>query len=154
MDNYINVTGLVGIRVIDRHCRIVCRFHSEIKISLKSRVVVRGRQKGLICGIERGGTINTKRVLHILRVQGVSSTAFDGRDSFDITFATEGVNMKGSIQVVKGRIEEAAGALAGNDKLRAKGQTDQSVGHIKQVAQKGVRQVEKAVGKILDKAAK
>lgn len=40
MDNYINATGLVGIRVIDRHCRIVCRFHSEIKISIKSPVVI------------------------------------------------------------------------------------------------------------------
>ena len=62
--------------------------------------------------------------------------------------------MKGSIQVVKGRIEEATGALAGNDKLRAKGQADQSVGHIKQAAEKGIRQVEKAMGKMLDKAAK
>ena len=29
--------------------------------------------------------------------------------------------MKGSIDTVKGHIEEAAGALVGNDKLRAKG---------------------------------
>ena len=62
--------------------------------------------------------------------------------------------MKGTVQVVKGRIEEAAGALAGNAKLRATGQSDQSVGHIKQVAEKGIRQVEKTFGKILDKAAK
>ena len=44
--------------------------------------------------------------------------------------------------------------LTGNDKLRAKGQTDQSVGHIKQAAEKAIEQVEKSVGKILDKAAK
>jgi len=62
--------------------------------------------------------------------------------------------MKGSTKVVKGRIEEAAGALTGNDRLRAKGQTDQSVGHIKQAAEKAIEQVQKSVGKILDKAAK
>ena len=54
--------------------------------------------------------------------------------------------MKGSTKIVKGRIEEAAGALTGNDKLRAKGQTDQAVGHVKQAAEKGVR-------KIVDKVA-
>ena len=49
--------------------------------------------------------------------------------------------MKGSTKVVKGRIEEAAGALTGNDRLRAKGQTDEAVGHVKQTAERGVRQV-------------
>ncbi|MEI8138378.1 MAG: CsbD family protein [bacterium] len=62
--------------------------------------------------------------------------------------------MKGLTKVLKGRIEEAAGALTGNDKLRAKGQTDQSVGHIKQAAEKVIGQFEKSVGKILDKAVK
>ena len=60
--------------------------------------------------------------------------------------------MKGSTKVVKGRIEEAAGALTGNDRLRAKGQTDQAVGHVKQVAETGVRQVKEAVRKIVGKA--
>ena len=60
--------------------------------------------------------------------------------------------MKGSRQVVKGRIEEAAGALTDNDKLRARGQTDQAVGHVKQAAAKGVRQVKEFVRKIVDKA--
>jgi len=55
--------------------------------------------------------------------------------------------MKGSTDVVKGRIEEAAGALVGNDKLRVKGQKDQLVGHIKQAAEKGVRNATKAVQK-------
>jgi uncharacterized protein YjbJ (UPF0337 family) len=62
--------------------------------------------------------------------------------------------MKGLTKVLKGRIEVAAGALTGNDKLRAKGQTDQSVGHIKQAAEKVIGQFEKSVGKILDKAVK
>ena len=60
--------------------------------------------------------------------------------------------MKGSTEVVKGRIEEAAGALTGNDRLRARGQTDQAVGQVKQAAEKGVRQVKESVRKIVDKA--
>ncbi len=50
--------------------------------------------------------------------------------------------MKGSVQVVKGRVEEAAGALTGNDRLRAKGRANQAVG-----------QVKKTVEKIVDKVA-
>lgn len=49
--------------------------------------------------------------------------------------------MKGSTKIVKGRIEEAAGALTDNDNLRARGQTDQAVGQIKQAAEKGVRKI-------------
>ena len=62
--------------------------------------------------------------------------------------------MKGSTKVVKGRIEEAAGVLTDNDRLRAKGQTDQAVGHVKQAVEKGVRQVRKSARKIVDKAVK
>ena len=51
--------------------------------------------------------------------------------------------MKGSPQVVKGRIEEAAGALTGNDKLRNKGKTDQAVGRVKQAAAKVIDKVAK-----------
>ena len=58
--------------------------------------------------------------------------------------------MKGSTEVVKGRIEEAAGALTGNDKLRAKGQTDQAVGQVKNAADRGVRKVKNAARKIVD----
>ena len=59
--------------------------------------------------------------------------------------------MKGAPQVVKGRVEEAAGALTGNDRLRAKGQTDQAVGHVKQAVETGVRQVKEAARKIVNK---
>ena len=62
--------------------------------------------------------------------------------------------MKGSTEVVKGRMEEAAGALTGNDKLRAKGQTHQAVGHVKQATEKGIRQVKESARKIVDKARK
>ena len=59
--------------------------------------------------------------------------------------------MKGTTEVVKGRVEEAAGVLTGNDKLRAKGQTHQAVGHVKQAAEEGIRKIEAGVRKIVDK---
>ena len=60
--------------------------------------------------------------------------------------------MNGTTEVVKGRIEEATGVLTGNDKLRAKGQTHQAVGHVKEAAESGVRQVKETVRKILNKS--
>ena len=42
--------------------------------------------------------------------------------------------------------------LTDNDKLRARGQTNQVVGHVKQVAEKGIRQVKEFVRKIVDTA--
>ena len=58
--------------------------------------------------------------------------------------------MGGKTDVVKGRIKEAAGVLTGNDKLRAKGKADQAVGEVKQVAEKAVDKVKKAVKKLRD----
>jgi uncharacterized protein YjbJ (UPF0337 family) len=49
--------------------------------------------------------------------------------------------------VAKGRIKEAAGALTGNDRLRAEGRADQAVGQTKQAVQKTVAAVTKAVNK-------
>lgn len=60
--------------------------------------------------------------------------------------------MKGSAEVAKGRLEEAAGALVNNDKLRARGHTDQTVGRVRQVAEAGVRQAKDKARKIVDKA--
>jgi uncharacterized protein YjbJ (UPF0337 family) len=57
--------------------------------------------------------------------------------------------MSGKTDVVKGRIKEAAGALTGNDKLRAEGKTDQAVGKTKQVVQKTADTVKKAVKKVI-----
>jgi len=51
---------------------------------------------------------------------------------------------------VKGRIEEAAGTLTGNDKLREKGKTDQAVGKVKQLAEKAVDKAQEAVKKVCD----
>ena len=56
--------------------------------------------------------------------------------------------MSGKTDVVKGRIKEAAGALTGNDKLRAEGKTDQAVGKTKQAVQKAADTVKKAVKKV------
>ena len=58
--------------------------------------------------------------------------------------------MGGKTDVVKGRIKEAAGALTGNDKLRADGKADQAVGKVKQVAEKAVDRVKRAVKKLRD----
>jgi uncharacterized protein YjbJ (UPF0337 family) len=60
--------------------------------------------------------------------------------------------VRGSGEVAKGRVEEAAGALVNNDKLRAKGQTDQAVGRVKQATEAGVRQARGEARKIVDKA--
>jgi len=56
--------------------------------------------------------------------------------------------MSGKTDVIKGRIKEAAGALTGNDKLRAEGRTDQAIGKVKQVGEKVVAKVQQAVKKV------
>jgi uncharacterized protein YjbJ (UPF0337 family) len=56
--------------------------------------------------------------------------------------------MSGKTDVVKGRIKEAAGAVIGNDKLRAEGKTDQAIGNVKQIAEKVVDKVEQTVKKV------
>jgi uncharacterized protein YjbJ (UPF0337 family) len=58
--------------------------------------------------------------------------------------------MSGKTDVAKGRIKEAAGALTGNDKLRAEGRADQTIGEVKQVADKAVHKVKQAVKKLRD----
>ena len=57
--------------------------------------------------------------------------------------------MSGKTDVVKGRIKEAAGALAGNDKLREEGKTDQAVGEAEQAVQKTADAVKEAVKKVI-----
>ena len=58
--------------------------------------------------------------------------------------------MGGKTDVVKGRIKEAAGALTGNDRLRAEGKADQAVGKTKQAVQKTVGKVKKALKKAFE----
>jgi uncharacterized protein YjbJ (UPF0337 family) len=54
--------------------------------------------------------------------------------------------MSGKTEVVKGRLEEAAGVLTDNDNLRNKGKADQAVGKAKQVtsAQKALDKAKNA----------
>ena len=62
---------------------------------------------------------------------------------------TKGVTIiSGKTDVVKGRLKEAAGALTGNDELRAKGKSDRAIGKVKQIAEKAVDKVEQAVKKV------
>lgn len=51
--------------------------------------------------------------------------------------------MGGKTDMAKGRIKEAAGAVAGSDKLRKKGKKDQTAGKLKQTADKAVDKVVK-----------
>ena len=57
--------------------------------------------------------------------------------------------MGGKTDVAKGRIKEAAGALTGNDRLRAEGRADQAVGKAEQAVQKTVKTVKKTVKKAI-----
>ena len=57
--------------------------------------------------------------------------------------------MGGKTDKVKGRIKEAAGALTGNDRLRAEGRADQAVGKTKQAVRKTVKTVKKTVKKAI-----
>jgi uncharacterized protein YjbJ (UPF0337 family) len=60
--------------------------------------------------------------------------------------------MSGKSDEVKGRIEEAAGALTDNDKLRAEGQADQTVGKVKQAATKVINKAQQAADAAAEKA--
>ena len=60
--------------------------------------------------------------------------------------------MAGRTDVVKGRIEEAVGALMGNDKLREKCKRDQVAGEAKQAAAKVVGQANEVAQQAIDKA--
>ena len=60
--------------------------------------------------------------------------------------------MGGKTDVVKGRIEEAAGALIDDDKLREKGRTDQAVGQAEQAIEKGVDQAKHAARTVVGEA--
>ncbi len=57
--------------------------------------------------------------------------------------------MSGKSDVVKGKIEEAAGVLTNNRKLRAEGKTDQAVGMAKQVGEKAAAKIKQGVKRIV-----
>lgn len=53
--------------------------------------------------------------------------------------------MGGKTDEVKGRVKEAAGAIADNDKLRREGQVDQAVGKTEQAIQKAANKAQQNV---------
>jgi len=56
--------------------------------------------------------------------------------------------MGGKVDIVKGRIKEAAGALTGNDKLKQDGKTDQVAGKAKETVQKVADKIKEVVKKV------
>ena len=83
------------------------------------------------------------------RVRLAAEDISNPRDRFLNNLLVTGITtMSGKTDEVKGRIKEAAGALTGNDKLRAEGKTDQSIGKVKQVAKKAVDEVKQAAKKV------
>lgn len=60
--------------------------------------------------------------------------------------------MRGKVDIVKGRIEEATGALIDSDKLRAKGRKDQAVGRVEVAAERAVRLAKKSAHDIVTDA--
>ncbi|HCO48140.1 MAG TPA: CsbD family protein [Spirochaetaceae bacterium] len=59
--------------------------------------------------------------------------------------------MNGKLDVVKGRIKEAAGVLIGNDDLRTEGKTDQVAGKAKEVVEETVQKVKDNAQKTIDR---
>ena len=55
--------------------------------------------------------------------------------------------MTGKAEEVKGRVKEAAGVLANDDKLRREGKADQASGKAKQVVQKVADKAKEVVDK-------
>ncbi len=53
----------------------------------------------------------------------------------------------GKADEIKGRVKEAAGALAGNAKLKREGRLDQAVGKAKQAADKVIEKVAESLPK-------
>jgi uncharacterized protein YjbJ (UPF0337 family) len=51
----------------------------------------------------------------------------------------------GKTDEVKGRVEEAAGALTGDEELKQRGQIDQAAGKAKQTVEKVIDKVKSAV---------
>ncbi len=51
----------------------------------------------------------------------------------------------GKIDELKGRVKEAAGALTGDAKLKHEGRVDQSIGKVKQHAEKVIDKIKDAV---------
>lgn len=60
--------------------------------------------------------------------------------------------MTGKTEELKGRVKEAAGAIADDDKLRREGKIDQAAGKVKQAAEKVVEKVKNVAHAANDKS--
>ena len=58
--------------------------------------------------------------------------------------------MAGEADKMKGRVKEAAGAIADDDKLRREGKMDQAAGKVKDAATRAVDKVKHAVDRATD----
>ncbi len=52
----------------------------------------------------------------------------------------------GTMEKMKGRVKEAAGVLSGDKKLKREGQIDQTVGKVKESAERAIDKAKDAVG--------
>jgi uncharacterized protein YjbJ (UPF0337 family) len=52
---------------------------------------------------------------------------------------------------IKGRIKEAVGVLADDDRLKREGQRDQAVGEVKETVEKAAEKVKETVAKAVEK---
>lgn len=56
----------------------------------------------------------------------------------------------GKTDEVKGRLEEAAGVMTGDEKLKRKGKANQTAGKIKQAAEKVQKKAEEVIDEVKD----
>lgn len=62
--------------------------------------------------------------------------------------------MSGKTDELKGRVKEAAGAMADDDQLRREGKTDQAVGKIKQTVDKAVDKTKEGLERLNERTGK
>ena len=62
--------------------------------------------------------------------------------------------MSGKTDEVKGRVKEAAGAIADDDKMRREGKTDQEVGKVKQGFERAVDKTKEKIDEIHERSGK
>lgn len=62
--------------------------------------------------------------------------------------------MSGKTDDLKGRVKEAAGAIADDDRLRREGKTDQAAGKIKQTVEKAVDRAKEGIERLNERSGK
>jgi uncharacterized protein YjbJ (UPF0337 family) len=62
--------------------------------------------------------------------------------------------MSGKADELKGRVKEAAGAIADDDRLRREGKTDQAVGKVKQGLEKAIDKTKEKIEQLNERTGK